>query len=116
MTFDWENDKRYWLTVVGCALGLLIWQFGFVGGGIRWLGSRGAEYGSAEVYVDDQLVDTVTSHSSKLENMQELFVSEELEFGAHTVEVRSVPEQTEDGSVIISVDGFDVLPARIPTH
>jgi len=88
----------------------------FVGGGIRWLGSRGPKYGSAEVYVDDQLVDTVRCHSNKLENMQELFIAQELEFGAHMIEVRLVSEQIEDRSAVISIDAFDVLPARITVH
>ena len=88
----------------------------FVGGGIRWLGSRGPEFGNAEVYIDGELVDSVRCYSSELENMQELFVSQELEFGAHTIEVRLVSEQVAGTSAIIGVDGFDVLPARITTH
>jgi photosystem II stability/assembly factor-like uncharacterized protein len=88
----------------------------FVGSGIRWLGSRGPEYGSAEVYIDNELVATVSCHSSELEHMQTLFVSQQIEFGAHTVEVRRVVEKTIAGSGIIGVDGFDVLPSRITTH
>ena len=88
----------------------------FVGGGIRWVGSRGPEYGTAEVFVDDELVDTVRCHSSELENMQELFVSHELEFGVHTIEIRVASEQTEERSADISIDGFDILPARITAH
>jgi hypothetical protein len=88
----------------------------FVGGGIRWLGSRGPDYGSAEVYVDGELVDTVRCHSSEREYMQELFISQELGFGVHTIEVRLVSEQAAGKTAIIGVDGFDVLPARIVTH
>jgi len=68
------------------------------------------------VYIDGELVDSVRCYSSELENMQELFVSQELEFGAHTIEVRLVSEQLAGTSAIIGVDGFDVLPARITTH
>jgi len=87
-----------------------------VGGGIRWVGSRGPEYGTAEIFVDDALVDTVRCHSSELENMQELYISQELEFGAHTIEIRVVAGQTERRTAVIGIDGFDVLPARITAH
>ena len=88
----------------------------FVGAGIRWLGSRGPEYGSARVYLDDELVETVQCHASEPENMQELFVAQGLEFGAHTIEVRLKSERAEESEGIVSIDAFDVLPAGKTTH
>jgi len=85
-------------------------QLRFVGGGVRWLGSRGPGYGSAKVYIDDELVGIVDCNSVKPESRQNLFSETMLDFGAHSIEIR--PVRGADGLRYgyVGVDAFDVLP------
>jgi hypothetical protein len=82
----------------------------FVGSGIRWIGSRGPDYGVAQVYVDDELVGTVACKATSEERLSEIFAIQGLRFGPHTIEVRANPggHSIEHGKV--AVDAFDVLP------
>jgi len=88
----------------------------FVGGGIRWLGSKGPDYGLAQVYIDDNLVASVDSHAGEQQAMQTLFSVQDLEFGAHTIEIRALSRNAGDGGEFVSVDAFDVLPERAVSH
>ena len=82
----------------------------FVGGGVRWLGSQGPAYGSARVFVDGELVETVSCRSDELKYMQELFSVQGLEYGPHTIEIRVNSEIEGSGAGNIGIDALDVLP------
>ena len=82
----------------------------FVGGGIRWLGSQGPEYGSAEVLIDGEIVETISCRSDELRHMRELFVMQGLEFGPHTIQIRAHSAVAGLHRGTIGIDAFDVLP------
>lgn len=76
----------------------------FVGNGIRWVGSKGPKHGDAEVFIDGEIVATVSCRSADREVMQELFSIRNLGYGLHTIEVRARSTSP------VGVDAFDVLP------
>ena len=82
----------------------------FVGSGIRWLGSMGPEFGSAQVFIDSELIATVSCRSDELRHMRELFIVQGLETGPHTIEIRVFSEAVDLHTGIVGVDAFDVLP------
>lgn len=88
----------------------------FVGGGIRWLGSCGPEHGTAQVYLDDKWVATVPCHEETSKVQRELFISDKLEYGAHTIEIRAGSAESGDPKGMVSLDAFDVLPASSAAH
>ena len=75
----------------------------FVGGGIRLLGSTGPDCGTAEVLIDGVGAGTVACRSSEAQAMQALYEFEELEPGAHTLEIRVTSGR-------VALDALDVLP------
>jgi photosystem II stability/assembly factor-like uncharacterized protein len=82
----------------------------FVGDGVRWLGSTGPEFGQAEVFVDDQLVEVVSSRSEKPQHMQELFSTRGLGPGSHKLEIRVVDGLAEAEAGAVAIDAIDVIP------
>jgi len=81
----------------------------FVGRGIRLLGSQGPEFGSAEVLIDDQLVEVISFKSNEHRNLQVLFELKGLEPGPHTIEIRT-PAAAAGSHGVVAIDAFDVLP------
>ena len=75
----------------------------FVGNGIRLLGSRGPDYGSAQVLIDDEAREIISFESDEVRHMQDVFELRGLDPGPHTIEIR-----TRRG--VIAIDAFDVLP------
>lgn len=82
----------------------------FVGTGIRWIGSRGPQYGSADVYIDEELVGSVSCKADSPQFLSEIFTIDGLNFGPHIVEVRANPDKTASSLGKVAVDAFDVLP------
>lgn len=82
----------------------------FVGAGIRWIGSQGPGYGSAGVYVDGGLVETVSCRAEEIRHMQTLVELQELGFGPHTIEIRTNPQSAGLDQGLVGIDAFDVLP------
>jgi photosystem II stability/assembly factor-like uncharacterized protein len=78
----------------------------FVGSGIRVLGSRDSECGSANVYLDGRLAGPIDCKADQAESMQTIFEISGLTFGSHELEVR-----IESGSAdqFVDIDAFDVL-------
>jgi len=81
----------------------------FIGDGVRWLGSKGPGYGSARVFIDGELVASVSCRSDRLRHMQEIFSVQGLGLGPHKIEVRVHAEPGQDAGTI-AIDAFDVLP------
>jgi photosystem II stability/assembly factor-like uncharacterized protein len=78
----------------------------FVGSGVRWLGSRHDNCGSASVYLDGEFIESVNCHSNTTESMQVLFQADDLTGGAHEIEIRIEPDVIAD---TVGVDAFDIL-------
>jgi hypothetical protein len=83
----------------------------FVGGGIRWLGSCGPKQGRAQVVLDGERVATVDCSDQSSKTMQAIFVAEDLEYGAHTIEVKALSTGSGEADGVVSIDAFDILPA-----
>jgi len=82
----------------------------FVGTGVRWIGSRGPQYGSADVFIDQEFVGSVSCKADDLQFLSEVFTIDGLSFGSHIVEVRANPGKAASGLGKVAVDAFDVLP------
>jgi len=82
----------------------------FIGDGVRWLGSKGPAYGSAQVFVDGEFIETVSCRADKLGRMQEIFTVQGLGLGPHQIEVRVNAAASDQKTGIVAVDAFDVLP------
>ena len=82
----------------------------FVGDGVRWIGSTAPNFGQAEVRVDNELVDVVSSKSEKQLHTQEIFSIRGLGPGSHKLEIRVVGEQADGEAEGVSIDAIDVIP------
>jgi photosystem II stability/assembly factor-like uncharacterized protein len=82
----------------------------FVGDGVRWIGSTAPDFGRAEVRVDNEVVDVVSSKSDKQTHMQEIFSIRGLGPGPHKLEIRVVGAQADDEAEGVSIDAIDVIP------
>jgi photosystem II stability/assembly factor-like uncharacterized protein len=86
----------------------------FVGCGIRWIASKSPEGGTANVYIDNSIVDSVDLHSEQLETMSNVFSRTGLLCSPHTITIEVSEGETGNlsaGQVVI--DAFDVLPAKL---
>ncbi|TDL27423.1 galactose oxidase [Rickenella mellea] len=61
--------------------------FNFTGTGIEMYGSTGSRYGSAQVYIDGKIQQTINAHSSASRQQQLLFFSYKLSPGPHSIEI-----------------------------
>ena len=82
----------------------------FIGSGITWIGSRGPNQGSADVYIDGQWVATVDQYSAVEKPQDKTFEISNIDFGHHIlliVKKQNSSELVSDG--FIDVDAFDVF-------
>lgn len=87
-------------------------QLQFLGGGIRWLGSCGPDHGSAQVFLDGLQAAIIHCTDHSIGAMQQLFIADDLDHGAHTIEIRTVSTAPGVAAGVVSIDAFDILPAR----
>lgn len=59
----------------------------FSGSKVTLTGAVGPDQGTAEVYIDDRLVDTLDLHADSRLTRQELFTSDDLRKGEHTIRI-----------------------------
>lgn len=59
----------------------------FSGSKVTLTGAVGPDQGTAEVYIDDQLVDTLDLHADARLTRQDLFTSDDLRKGEHTIRI-----------------------------
>lgn len=62
-------------------------QYSFVGAGAKWIGSKNADHGDAEVYIDGQLDATVSTTAATLSKQQEIYEKTGLSGGPHTLKI-----------------------------
>lgn len=74
-------------------------EFTFAGTAIRWYGQKDSNFGSAEVYLDGQLVETVSVSSSSMLTNQLLFEAVGLSETTHTIKIVRA-------SALIDIDRF----------
>lgn len=58
----------------------------FVGTGVRWYGQKDTNFGSATVYLDNELIDTVSVNGSMAAG-QKLYEILDLPYGTHTIKI-----------------------------
>ena len=63
-------------------------KFSFSGTGVKWIGSRNSDHGSADIYLDGDFQVNVSSTSPTWLKQQELFVKTGLTNGAHVLEIK----------------------------
>lgn len=63
-------------------------EFGFKGNTIEWIGSKGVNYGIADVYIDDVKVASPSLYSEKPLTQQSLFIIKSLGNGRHTIKIQ----------------------------
>jgi VanZ family protein len=62
----------------------------FVGTKVEWGGYTSDRYGLADVYLDSRLISSVDLYSPTIEYKKALFISEELPYGEHELDIRSL--------------------------
>ncbi|OKI13395.1 beta-galactosidase [Streptomyces sp. CB03911] len=100
-TESWSNKTNDSLTVP------------FSGTGVRWIGSKAANHGLADVYIDGVKVDTVDSYGAGAEvKDQVIFSKDGLAAGNHTLKI-VVTGQKNPASLatFVSVDAIDAVDA-----
>jgi hypothetical protein len=87
-------------------------SFDFFGCGIRWIAARSPQGGTANVYIDDSLADSVELHSERPEPMSEVYSRTDLSCAPHriVIELDEDKNQRSAGQQRITLDAFDVLP------
>lgn len=79
-------------------------EFTFTGTAVRWYGQTDTNFGSADVYLDDVLVDTVSAYGSMATNVL-LFDADNLNAAVHTIRIVCT-------SPVIDIDRFAYVPAE----
>ena len=84
-------------------------SFAFTGTGVKWIGSKNANHGAADIYLDGKLDATVSTASPVWLKKQELYARAGLGAGPHTLKVVIKTEGYQD------VDAFEVerAPAKL---
>jgi photosystem II stability/assembly factor-like uncharacterized protein len=83
----------------------------FFGCGIRWIASKSPNGGTANVYIDNSLVDTIALYAKKPEHMVEVFATTGMSCNPHRIDIELAGEDSVQESVPsrITLDAFDVL-------
>lgn len=87
-------------------------EFTFEGTGIRWLGSVGPMRGTANVYLNDDLLAANVDLYRKEMAYQEVIFEEILDLGVYTIKVVPTGNSNENSAFrAITVDAFQYLPS-----
>lgn len=62
-------------------------ELGFVGTGVQWVAPLAPDQGTAKIYLDGALVDTVDAHAAERSSQNVLFSADKLKNGAHTIRI-----------------------------
>ncbi|MBP1995330.1 hypothetical protein [Paenibacillus eucommiae] len=83
--------------------------FSFTGSTIKWIGSKGPNYGKADVYVDNKLeASDIDLYSASKLNKQILFAKSDLSSDAHTIKiVVKVTKNASSSHYNVAVDRFE---------
>ena len=84
-------------------------SFPFIGGSLKWIGTRGPQHGMAYIYIDDQLSGTVDLYAPGTEVSVPVFQVSGVSQGIHILRiVISSNRNQSSSSNIVTVDAFDV--------
>lgn len=81
-------------------------EFSFVGTAIRWYGQTDTNFGTAQVFIDGELAQTVNANGSMATNVK-LFEAENLPVAEHTIKIVCA-------SAVIDLDRFAYVEAELP--
>ena len=98
-----HNSEAHYTSTAGSSV-----EFTFMGTGIRWYGQKDTNFGSAEVYLDGQLVETVSVYGA-MAACQLLYEELDLEYGTHTIKVVCA-------SPVIDIDRFSYTGVQELTY
>ncbi|WP_030276751.1 beta-galactosidase [Streptomyces sp. NRRL B-24484] len=100
-TESWSNTTNGSLTVP------------FTGTSVRWIGSKAANHGLADVYLDGTKVATVDSYTAGAElKDQALFSKDGLTAGSHTLKIVVTGQKNAAAqNTFVAIDAIDVLDA-----
>ncbi len=102
-----NNDCHY--TNIASSYG----QYTFIGTGVSWIGSRNADHGYADVYIDGVLDATVDTYSSSNSLQQVLYQKNGLASGSHTIKiVVKNAKNPASGGYFQDIDAFVITNAR----
>lgn len=80
-------------------------EFTFVGTAVRWYGQKDTNFGTADVYVDGVLADSVSANGSMTTNVL-LYETSELSVAEHTIKIVCTQP-------VIDIDRFAYVPATL---
>ncbi|WP_341947205.1 X2-like carbohydrate binding domain-containing protein [Microbacterium sp. LWH11-1.2] len=101
LEFRFRGDLRddvHWSSVDGASVSL-----GFTGSKVTLTGAIGPDQGTAEVYIDGELVDTIDLHGDARLTRQELFTSGDLRKGEHTIKI------VKTSGDVLTIDGLSYV-------
>lgn len=87
--------------------------FRFTGTGVSWIGYRGPEAGTADVYLDGRLMAIVDAYASAKAFQVELYKAVGLKRGSHTLEIVVIGKNAASTDRLIAVDAFEVVRPTI---
>ncbi|MFC1408639.1 beta-galactosidase [Streptacidiphilus sp. N1-12] len=84
----------------------------FTGTGIRWIASKAANHGLADVYLDGVKVTTVDGYAASTANQQVQYAASGLSDGTHTLKIVATGQKDAAASgTFVSVDAIDLPTA-----
>ena len=83
----------------------------FYGTGVRWFGAHGPHGGSANVFIDGELIAKVNQLSEDERLLNKSFEVLNLDEAVHNITIQVQPPQDQDAShSVVDIDALDVLP------
>ncbi|TWD90239.1 subtilisin family serine protease [Neobacillus bataviensis] len=87
-------------------------EFNFVGTDIEWIGTKNSVQGIANVYIDDELVNTPSLYSASVQTQQIIF-SRTLPLGLHTIKIEWTGKRDSQGRKTSTNINLDALRVSI---
>ncbi len=86
----------------------------FNGTGVAWVGTKGPQFGKAEVYIDQELLKTVDLYSPATQYKRTLYTHTNLSPGAHTITVKVLRTRTSrSAGYLVGIDALDVYNGEL---
>lgn len=101
LEFRFRGDLRddvHWTSADGASVSLA-----FSGSKVTLTGAIGPDQGTADVYIDDELVETIDLHGDVRLTRQTLFVSDDLRKGEHTITI------VKASGEVLRIDGLSYV-------
>jgi hypothetical protein len=80
----------------------------FFGCGVKWIATRSPQGGAANVYIDNNLIETVDLHTEAIEPLATVFSKTGLACNAHTITIEVANKENSGSAGRVVLDAFDI--------